>query len=99
MCPREEVIAMQVTIQVSADVARALHGRNPPIAESEALLKMIETFGLTLERMHPNTDDHALQSYFTVEVADPTTAQRFVERVQESEAVEAAYVKPPDELA
>ncbi len=95
---REEVIKMQVTVQVSADVARALHQQGPPTAESEAPLRLIETFGLTLEPMHPDTDDPNLQSYFTVEVLDHATAQRVIDRLRQSEAVEAAYVKPPDEL-
>jgi hypothetical protein len=95
---REEVITMQVTVQVSADVARALHQLGPPTAESEGLLMMTETLGLTLKRMHPDTDDPNLQSYFIVEVPDHATAQHVMNRLQHSEAVKAAYVKPPDEL-
>lgn len=96
---REEVITMQVTLQVSADVARALHyQRDPPTAGSKELMKIIETFGLTLEHMHRDTDDPKLQSYFIVEVPNHATAQRMIDRLQQLEAVEAAYVKPPDEL-
>jgi hypothetical protein len=95
---REEVIAMQVTIQVSPDVARTIHQRVPPTAESEELLRMIETFGLTLEPMHRDTDDPNLQSYFMVAVPDNTTAQRVMDCLQQLEAVKATYVKPPDEL-
>lgn len=89
---------MQVTVQVSANVARTLHQRGPPTAESEALLRTIETFGLALEPMHRDTDDPNLQSYFIVEVPDHATAQCVMDRLQQSETVEAAYVKPPDEL-
>jgi hypothetical protein len=95
---REEVITMQVTVQVSVDVAQALHQGSPPTAESEELLKTIGTFGLALEPMHRDTDDPNLQSYFTVEVPDHATAQRVMNRLQQSESVKAAYVKPPDEL-
>jgi hypothetical protein len=95
---REEVITMQVTVQVSADVARALHQRRPPNAESEELLRIIKTFGIGLEPMHRDTDDPTLQSYFTVEVVDPATAQSLMNRLQQLEAIKAAYVKPPDEL-
>jgi hypothetical protein len=95
---REEVKTMQVTVQVSADVARALHQRSPPTAESEELLRIIETFGLDLEPMHRDTDDPNLQSYFTVEVIDHATVQRVMNRLQLLEAVKATYVKPPDEL-
>lgn len=89
---------MQVTVQVSADVARTLRQRGPPTTDSEALWRMIKTFGLTLQPMHPDTDDPNLQSYFTVEVPDHATAQRVISRLQQAAATEAAYVKPPDEL-
>lgn len=89
---------MQVTVQVSANVARVLHQRSPPTAESKALLRMIETFGLALCPMHRDSDDPNLQSYFTVEVPDYATAQRVTDRLRQSGAIEAAYVKPPDEL-
>jgi hypothetical protein len=95
---REEVRTMQVTVQVSADVARALHQQGPPTAESEGLLRITETFGLMLEPMHHDTDDPNLQSYFIVRVPDHATAQRVIDRLQQTVAVEAAYVKPPDEL-
>ena len=89
---------MQVVIQVSPDIARALHQRSPPIGESETLLRTIETFGLKLEPMHPDTNDPDLQSYFKVEVKDQATAQRLIEQLQKLAGIEAAYVKPPDEL-
>lgn len=89
---------MQVTVQVSADVARALHQRDPPTTQSQELSKLIETFGLTLEPMHRDRDDPNLQSYFTVEVLDHATAQRVINRLHQLEAVKAVYVKPPDEL-
>jgi len=59
---------------------------------------MIETFGLVLEPMHRDTDDPHLQSYFIVEVPDYATAKRMMDRLQSLEAVEAAYVKPPDKM-
>jgi hypothetical protein len=91
------VIKTQVNIRVSANVARTLHQRGPTTAESEALLRTIETFGLALEPMHRDTDNPNLQSYFLVEVPDNATAKRVMDRLQKLVAVEAAYVKPPDE--
>ena len=95
---REGIKTIQVIVQVSAGVGRALHQGGPPTAESAELLKIIETFGLKLEPMHRDTDDPNFQSYFIVEVPDHATAQRVMDRLQQSEAVKAAYVKPPDEL-
>jgi hypothetical protein len=89
---------MQITVQVTTDVARALHQREPPNAESEALLRMIVAFGLRLEPMHPGTDDPHLISWFEVEVPNQASAQQVIDRIQESEMVKAAYIKPPDQL-
>lgn len=89
---------IQVTIKVSADVARALHQRGPSIAESEKLLRTIETLGLKLEPMHHGTNDPNLQSYFVVDVPDHATAQIVMDRLRQSKEIKAAYVKPPDEL-
>lgn len=90
----EEVKKVQVIVQVSADVARILHQRSLPTEETEALLKRIQTFGLTLEPMHRNTDDPKLQSYFIVEVPDQATAQSLISSLQQSGSVEAAYLAP-----
>ncbi|GAB61441.1 MAG: hypothetical protein DWB56_14060 [Candidatus Jettenia sp.] len=95
---REEVITMQVIVQVSADVASALHQRGTLTAKSKELVRIIEIFNLTLHPMHRDTDDPNLQSYFIVEVPDHATAQRVTDRLRRLEAVKAAYVKPPDEL-
>jgi hypothetical protein len=89
---------VQVIIQISIVVAQDLLRHKPHTVESEALLKEINTLGLTLEPMHRNTDDPHLQKYFTMEVLDYPTAQLVINNIQQSEAVEAAYVKPLDEL-
>ena len=89
---------MQVTFKVPADVGRALHQRDPPTTESKEPLRIVEALGVTLEPMHPGTKDPNLMSYFIVEVPDPKTAQRVIDRLQRSTAIEAAYLKPPDEL-
>lgn len=92
------MIKIKVIVKVSADVARSLNHLAPPTAESEAVLRMIKTFGLTLEPMHRDTDDPNLQSYFIVEVPDDETAQRLIDQLLQAKGVEAAYIKPPDEL-
>ncbi|CUQ66464.1 hypothetical protein [Candidatus Nitrospira inopinata] len=89
---------MQVIVHVSSEAAEALHRHGPPGAESEELLKIVETFGLVLKPMHSRTDDPLLRRYFLVEVADYATAQRVMSRLQHSRGVEGVYVKPPDEL-
>ena len=93
------MVELQVIIQVSADEARAFHEGGAPSAKSRALLRNVRKFSLTLEPLHRATDDLTLQSYFVVEVPDWATAQRVMKRLGRLKAVQAAYVKPPDELA
>lgn len=89
---------MHVTVQVSADVAHTLHLRGPPTTESQELLQTTKALGIVLEPVHPGAEDPLLAPYFTVEVPDPATAERVITRLQQSKAIEAAYLKPPDEL-
>jgi hypothetical protein len=89
---------MHVTIRLRPDAALTLHGRQPPTSESEELLQTVEQLGMRLEPMHPGAAEPHLASYFTVEVQDPATAERMIARLQHCPAIEAAYLKPPDEL-
>lgn len=89
---------IQIAIQVSADVARILHHRGAPTTESNELLKIAEELGVLLESMHPGTEDPFLVPYFIVEVPDSAAAQKAIARFRQSKAIEAAYLKPADEL-
>ena len=89
---------MQITVKVSADIGRSIHQRSPSTTESAELLRIAESLGVTLEPMHPDTADSNLVRYFIVEVPDAETAQRVINRLQQSKAIEAAYLKPPDEV-
>ena len=59
---------------------------------------IVEEFGVVLEPLHPDTEDPSLISYFTIEVPDHATADRVIARLLQSKGIEAAYLKPPDEL-
>ncbi len=89
---------MQVVVKVSSDIGRSLHQRSPPTIESAELLRIVEAFGAKLEPMHPSTAELNLMSYFIVEVPDAETAQRIISHLQQSKSIEAAYLKPLDEL-
>ena len=93
----EETMPIVVTVQLSPDVALALHEQMPS-DESEELLKMLKDLGVTLEPMHPGARDPLLTPFFTVEVPDQATAERVIASLVESEAVEGAYIKPPEAL-
>ena len=89
---------MEIVVQVSANMAQALHQLEPGTPESDALVDMMETFNLTLEPMHRGVDDPTLQSYFVVEAPDSNTAQCVIDRLQQTDGIEAAYIKPAGEL-
>ena len=79
-------------------MASTLHRRRPPTTASEELSQAAEELGVVLEPMHPGAEDPHLAPYFTVEVPDYATAERVIAHLQGLEAVEAAYLKPPDEM-
>ncbi len=89
---------MQVTVVVREDVAPALHQQQPATSASKELLETVEDLGVRLEPLHPGTQDPTLAAYFTVDVPDAATAEQVITQLQQSEAVETAYVKPSDAL-
>lgn len=80
-----------IVVQLKLDRARLLHGMRGGIAQSVVS-------GVALQPMHPGTDDPDLMRFFTVEVPDGASAEQVVARLQEDTEVEAAYLKPPDEM-
>jgi hypothetical protein len=88
---------MRVTTQLRREVAPTFHHRQSPTTASAELSRVTEELGVVLEPMHPGVEDPRLASYFTVEVPDHVTAERVISRLQNCEAVEAAYLKPLDE--
>ena len=92
-----ETMPIVVTVQVSPDVALALHQQTPS-DESEELLELLKNLGVTLEPMHPGARDPLLTPFFMVVVPDQATAERVIASLGESEAVEGVYIKPPEAL-
>ncbi len=80
------------------DVARSLHGTAAATTEAHELMQLAGELGVMLTPMHPGAEDLYLIPFFTVEVADAAHAAQVIARLQTSEAVEAAYLKPADEL-
>jgi hypothetical protein len=90
---------VQISVQVQPDLAPAVDGRESPTAEVDELRRGLEELGVSLQPVHPGVDDPLLVPFFTVEVPDDEElAARVLAVLEESSAVEAAYVKPPDEL-
>ena len=57
-----------------------------------------EEYGVTLRPLHPNAQDALLCSYYSVIITDEATAHEVLTRLRRSTRVEAAYVKPADEM-
>lgn len=90
---------IQITVKVSGDIALTLHDPRLPTSEPlEELLKMLEDLGVSLDPVHPGARDPFLVPYFTIEVPDTQTAERVMTQIRRSKAIEATYVKPPDEM-
>lgn len=95
---KKEMMMMHITIQVSSDVARILHQQRSPTAASDEIFKVAEELNLVLKPVHAGTKNHHLATYFTVEVPNPATAELVKTRLQLCKGIEAAYLKPPDEM-
>ena len=85
---------MDISIEVSERAATALHDLSPNNTESDELLKAASHLGVTLQPMHPDTDDNFLIKSFFVEVSTENEADRVVDALLECKAVEGAYAKP-----
>lgn len=89
---------MVVTVQVRSELASAIRRRDWSDAASNELLVAVNELGLSLAPMDPGAQDAVIRSFFAVEVDDEDQASLVVSRLQRCQAVEAAYLKPPDEL-
>ena len=94
---RDAALAMQIVIKFSQEAAEALHGfRQSP--EGERLRAMVSDLRLRLEPIDPGTSDPSMRQYFRLEISDEAAASHIVAMLQQDPSVEAAYVKPADEL-
>lgn len=84
---------MEVVVQLSPG-ATAAFAHEAEEGPREKLVPELEELGLSLTPMHPGESDPRLASYFTVEVTDAKAADQAIDALLQSDAVEAAYVKP-----
>lgn len=81
----------QIIVQLKLARARSLHSARGGTVEPVVS-------GVALQPMHPGTDDPDLMRFFTVEASDSESAEQLIARIQQDAEVEAAYLKPPDEM-
>ena len=96
---------MRVMIQLRQDVAldlqnRFSHANTTPKGkpESEQLLHAAAELGVRLKPVHPGQTHQLLAPYFMVETKDRKTAEQLISAFQQFDFVEAAYLRPEDEL-
>ena len=87
-----------VILQVRPEAARELGRQRFETPGAKEVAETVNAMGASLEQMHPGVADATLAQYFTVEVPEETAAKEAIDRLMNCEAVEAAYVKPSDEL-
>lgn len=87
---------MQITVVLRPDAAEDLRGGHPSLEASRALLAEAGGLGVELRPTHPDARDALLAPFYHVDVDDPARAGRVLERLRAADAVESAYLKPPD---
>jgi hypothetical protein len=92
------VMPVRIIVKLSENTALDLHHQQPSSREIEELSKIQRSLGIALEPLHPGIKDPSLTHYFTVEVPDEATSKLVIERLNLCKAVDAAYIKPSDEL-
>ena len=92
-------MGVEITTQIAQDVTAIPSAeRRTPAPSAPQLQDIVEEFGVSFRRLHPDTDDPVLSSYFIVDVPDPALAPRVLDRLRRSPVVSAAYIKAPDAL-
>ena len=93
---------MLVTVKLSPDGANVLQQQGGKGSRSAAktgdVAMVARSLGVRLLPMHPGTHDPELRTYFIIEVPDRQTADRIVTALLGTAEVEAAYLKPTEEM-
>jgi hypothetical protein len=95
----KEMRTIFITVKVSKKITGSLQKRKSLTSKfSDELLTVEKDLGISLEPLHPGAEDPHLSLYFKVKVPDHATATKVINRLLNCKAVEAAYIKPSDEL-
>jgi hypothetical protein len=95
----KEVKRISVTVKISKEARGSLQKRKSSTSKLlDELLTVEKDLGILLEPLHPGAEDPYLSPYFKVKVPDHATATKVINRLLNCKAVEAAYIKPSDEL-
>ena len=88
----------EITVQLRQDAAAEVAGAGATSPEARDVVEAVAQHGLELVPVDPRAGDPVLESFFRIQAPDEATARELTEALTGLEAVEAAYVKPPDAL-
>ncbi len=88
---------IDISVQVSKGVARALQQLEPPTTDIEELVNLQEELGFELKPIFPNTEDPDLVIWFTAKTSNAAAAEQVIARLRSLKMIEAAFIKPPSE--
>jgi hypothetical protein len=94
---------MHVMIQLRPDAATELrearaNKRAKLSPDTRRLLAAAAALGVQIEPVHPDQADPLLAPFYRVEVLDQETAEKVFKGFRTFDIVEAAYVKPEEQL-
>jgi len=88
---------MQLVVRVRPELFRT-EPRKHAVSPSRKLADVSQEFGVDIQPIHVGIAIPELASYFGAEVPDLATAEELIVKLKETGIVDAAYVKPADEL-
>lgn len=85
-------------LQEDATTMAGLDKAMPSVNVSEELMQTLEPYKAGVRPTFANIDTLTLQSYFQVTVDSPEEAEQVAQELRKLEGIDAAYIKPQDEL-
>ncbi len=91
---------MEISLQITDDVARVLHQHQPSShAKADELLRTLNSHGLTLRPVHPETDVPSLRRHFVATIPDESSdIEGVLEHIRSLDGVEGVYIKPKEDI-
>jgi hypothetical protein len=84
---------MRIVVQLKPDAARQARDLSRGVRE-----RPLDWLSHSLTPLHPRSSGTTLDTFFALDVTDPHEGDRLLEKLRRDPAVDAAYVKPDDEL-
>ena len=87
---------MRVIVQLRDDPPAAADRQGT--RASGRLASVLDDYALTARPLDPGTTDPTLRRFYTIDLPPEVSVDDLLDRLRTLDGVEAAYVKPPDEM-